>query len=650
MRLEQRHATGLAGPEKELEDEIIEEEEDESTANALTRKEIVDILEDLPGAQAEIARAKMWPWRYLGLHARVEDVLQYDDRAIYPRASSRTGPRYQAIVPMWYGKPVELVKPFDIKRKVVKGASNKKDSKLSKDTVAAIEADKIERAKRPKWVQDEPAGYIARGEDHDPSDMDCTVTPLFILPSQEQITGFATKDTNSVEEALSKYIEQAKAFLTSGYQNIEKNSTNYMDHVLATLQKFNYDTDAAMKQIITIRAAKDVGDVHLSKEELKRFEEGVRQFGSELRLVRKNVKSKSYGQIVRYYYNWKKTKKGKEIWGHFDGRRGTKRRAETSWTELADEEDDSAFDNGKITSLKRHFECKFCSTRTSRQWRRAPNIAPGATVPVDPKADANGKTKDNYYWKDKSAELIVALCQRCAIIWRRYAMKWEDPEEIAKAMMQTGVRAWKRKTDEDLLREYVWANELANVPTLGVAAAMAQAIGVPVTIQNIPDPKKKAKAIQENEGTTVPQAEQQVVKKKAPVVPPPPRPPTPPIVPQPPVARILPCAVCNLQDNTITCHSCKLTVHRKCYGVSEQAATAKFWSCDTCANDKSPMDTLVSFSWLSPCFLSTDLLSITNVSSALPHRVISNCLNRRKRHTRRRPIVIGRKRGWRRSS
>ena len=110
----------------------------------------------------QIAQANLWPWRYLGVHARAEDALDYDDR-IYPRASSRLGPRHQANVNVWYGRPVELVKPAEIKKKYAKGVHNIKGGKGSKDT--GTDTDRDQKHKRPKWVIDEPIGYVARGRD-----------------------------------------------------------------------------------------------------------------------------------------------------------------------------------------------------------------------------------------------------------------------------------------------------------------------------------------------------------------------------------------------------------------------------------------------------------------------------------------------------
>jgi len=98
------------------EEEFVEEEDDDMlpTTNAPTP----DADDDRPAAEAEVAHAKLWTMRYLGIHCRIEDVLQYDDRAIYPRASSRIGPRHQANTMDWYGRPVELVKPKEIKKKL----------------------------------------------------------------------------------------------------------------------------------------------------------------------------------------------------------------------------------------------------------------------------------------------------------------------------------------------------------------------------------------------------------------------------------------------------------------------------------------------------------------------------------------------------
>ncbi len=596
-KLEQRHTAILSADRDE---DLVEDEEDEAGAIIpVVKADQPEIPKDIPAAQAEIAQARMWPWRYLGVHCRVEDVLQYDDRAIYPRASSRLGIRHQAVIAAWYGREVTLVKPMEIKKKFAKGASNKKDSKLSKETIAVLEADKMERASRPKWMQDEPEGYIARGEDLPNDDPKCTAQRLFVMPAEpvSKKSGFAAANAppSSNSEIVDDFMTKARAlgmkygvgklryelgFLpdsTDSALDSRKLPTNYLDKALQILSKNGFNSDMGLAQLRNALSPKDLGNPELTKEELKKFEDGVAKYGSELRSVRKHVKTRSHAEIVRFYYVWKWTPRGKAIWGRFGGRRGTKRRAEASWTEIADDEDDSAFDNIKCSARKRRFQCKFCFLRSSRQWRRAPNVAPGATVLADPKAGT----------KDKANQLVVALCQRCAGLWRRYAIQWEDPDEIARSYNQPGGRAWKRKTDEEMLRELVLANEAAHVPTSAVAASVATSIGIPVTIQVPQELKKKVKDRNDQEQTTpMPSTDS---KLKKPAIPPPPRPPTPPIIPQQPKMRTLPCAVCRLvepvDDQLLSCKECKLTVHRQCYAIPEHTNANK-WVCDTCVNDK----------------------------------------------------------------
>src|SRR5947207_1943290 len=165
LKLEARHTPNLTDVTTRGEDEIMEEEDDIALRDRGSRaSSVLPEHTPHPAATAEqIAQANLWPYRYLGVHCRVEDALDYDDR-IYPRASSRLGPRHQANVNPWHGRPVEYVKAPEVKRKYLK-ANNKKDLKLSKEAVATIEAEKAERARRPKWVMEEPVGYVPRGED-----------------------------------------------------------------------------------------------------------------------------------------------------------------------------------------------------------------------------------------------------------------------------------------------------------------------------------------------------------------------------------------------------------------------------------------------------------------------------------------------------
>ncbi|KAL2064982.1 hypothetical protein VTL71DRAFT_4122 [Oculimacula yallundae] len=547
-----------------------------------------------PGTAEQIHQASLWLFRYLGIHCKVEDALDYDDR-IYPRASSRLGPRHQANVPIWPGRPVEYVKPPEIKRKYVKGGGHKKDTKLHKDTVAALEADKIARENRPKWVMDEPPGYIHRGEDYEDGDPKATSTLLYKLPEAIQVPGRTVTGFDSEGRPIPAREQMIFDYMGRAAQHarplgLPDLSTNLLDVALHTLHLNGYDVDRALHTLSQTdkRAFKEPD---LSPQELKKFEDGVTKFGSEWHSLKKHVKTVSAANIVRFYYTWKKTSRGKQVWGNYSGRKGKKeaKRAEATAGKLqddvADENDDSAFDNDKAREKKRSFQCKFCTTRESRQWRRAPNTPAGTMVSDNPGVKASGK--------DKSNQFMVALCRRCAELWRRYGIQWEDIEEVKKSS-QAGGRAWKRKIDEELFKELAAANEVTNeavalppvapIPTNGTAAP---------ALANPPlgpePPRKKLKGASERDSID-PGMDQAIVapRKKLvsekPVGPPPP--------PDPPKAKILPCSICGVMDpmgdQHLSCKECRMTVHRNCYGVVGENRSPAKWVCDMCSNDKNP--------------------------------------------------------------
>lgn len=572
-KLEARNTPSMSGNVTEAEEEeTVEEEQPSGASNDTTRAPSPSgsdmAIDNHPATQAEIALAQMWPMRYLGIHCRVEDVLQYDDRAIYPRASSRLGPRHQANVTLWHGRPVELVKPADIKKRYNKGNATKKEGKLTKETLAAIEE---EKAKRPKWVQDEPPGYVARGEDYANDDPKNTAQLIFKMPEESQ-PGWS-KDVAQRERDVEAYVRRAKN-LARGV-GVPPFGSNFLDKALQIYTAENYNPDASLKRMQKIDRVKDLHEPVLTKNELIKFEEGVRKYGSEHRLIRQHMKTTMpLSNIIRFYYLWKKTPKGREIWGNFGGRKGSKRKLDDDGAaqiqqSVANDADDSAFDNEKAMRRGRGFMCKFCNTTHSRQWRKAPGVSAGQLAPDTKNGKENGKG------------LLLALCLRCAGLWRKYAIQWEDVDDLAKKAASGTGKAWKRKIDEELLRELQAANEAANMlppPEQATAVLPSTEIGEP--------PKKKSKM-----ETTIPP--EQIKKKEKP--PPPPKeptPPPPPIIPTPPQWRDLPCAVCKAVGDTVSCDHCKLTVHARCFGLSENEGLRpdgeRRWVCEQCSNDRNP--------------------------------------------------------------
>lgn len=572
--MEARHTPNVNDPNGEAEDEeMLDEEDDDMHAIDTERNTPTDGEDHHQGTAEQIYQASLWPYRYLGMHCKPEDALDYDDR-IYPRASTRIGPRHQAIVGPWTEKPAPLPQP-DAKR------FGRKDTKANKDVQSGQDSDKNPKPKGKgrKAAQDQSMICYERGGD--PTDLDPTNTSTLMW--QPPPTG-----EPSPEEVV-EYMDKARHLAEK--LKLPKESTNLQDVALESYCRNDYDADKALKTVQKVDR-EEFKEPTLTPNELKKFEEGIEKHGSELQAVRKHVKSMKPGAIVRFYYTWKKTPRGRQIWDNHSTRKSKKevKKAEAEANKLADDvadpDDDSAFDSRKAADRKRAFLCQFCSTTTSRQWRRAPSAIPGLVTETGAKATS----------KDKGPQYVMALCRRCAELWRRYAIRWEDIEEVAKKVAQSGNKAWKRKQDEELLKELEVARELGTAtpdertsPPLAVAAtAGAQE-----------PPRKKLKGVPDKEGDqTVPDGTiasgPGAVKKKEKAA-------EANVMPEMPKPRVLPCAVCDEKDlptsepgnQHVTCRECRLTVHRHCYGIMEQRGPGK-WLCDMCTNDKNPQVSIVS--------------------------------------------------------
>lgn len=567
----------------ETEEEHLDDEEEEASCGppgtetpSESALDITNLQEPTP-EQRKLA--SMWPMRYLGQHCKIEDALDYDDR-IYPRASSRLGPKHQAIVPLWPGRPFELVKPAEGRKKYSKGPGGR--AKLVESAPA--------KNKRPPWVVDEPAGYIERGKDDG-----TTSTLLFKVPVEGSDEEAERKREEHIE-ALDRYMEQTEKIAEG--MKMKPNATNFLDKAAELLYANEWNEKKALEQLAKVQPVRDLKEPRLKPDEVKRFEEGVAKYGSELHLVCKHVKTRKEADIVRFYYQWKKTDKGREIWGNFEGRKSKKeakkKDAEGIPThtgpklvdDVADDDDDSAFDVEKATSKKRGFQCKFCHTKHSRQWRRAPGVAPGTLIPADKGNSKKKQTEEKF--------LVSALCRRCAELWRRYAIVWEDPDEIQKKVNQGGGRAWKRRIDEEMLRELYCAQQDAKAEAQSQASS---ATPQPGSRMATPDDKKeppRKKAKTEANGVKKSKATDKQAESVKEAPPPPP--------PEPPKPKMVFCGVCNITEELgrhhASCRECKMTVHKRCYGV-EEVRIANKWLCDMCANDKNPTVSTVRYHWAS---------------------------------------------------
>ncbi|KAK5095210.1 putative PHD type zinc finger protein with BAH domain-containing protein [Lithohypha guttulata] len=581
LKMEARHTPMSENELSRLaEAESFDDEDDEAPAHGqATPDNSTGADEHSSPTATQLAQANLWLWRYLGIHSKPEDALDYDDR-IYPRASSRLGPRHQANVTVWHGRPLEYIKPAEAKKRYKPLVSTKKDHKAA----ALLENDR--RPKRPKWVFDEPPGYVARGQD-EPVELkgkrEYTAQLTFKMPDPSKFSERGLDDDDRPEnygELVDTFLLRCDEEIAPLY-GLSKGNVDVRTKALEKLQENNYDVQKAIEAMRKISAKVDLKLPELSKEEVKRFEEGVALYGSELHAVARYISPTiKESRVVRFYYMWKKTPRGREIWGNYENRKSKKdsKRVEKDANgaklpdDVGDAADDSAFDNEKAAKVRRGFRCKFCSTTSSRFWRRAPATAPGTLVP----RELGSKNA-----KDKSSWLISALCGKCAYLWRRYAVEYEPIEEIAKKIAIAGGRASKRKIDEELMRIVLEAQNFAGdvIPKSTAQIASSAGIDVPLAMVESDEPaKKKVKS-------DIPIPEIVVEKKR--VLPEKPLE-LEPLKPEMPRVKEHPCAVCHIINHPdhkmLKCRDCRLHVHAPCYGVTMPTGTGP-WYCDMCKND-----------------------------------------------------------------
>ncbi|KAK9467533.1 hypothetical protein V1512DRAFT_261402 [Lipomyces arxii] len=555
----------------------------------------------------------LWPYRYLGIHCKLGEILDNNDR-IFPRAASRLGNKHQAVVAEWGGRPVQFVErepPKSKKKKQSKPLSRKssKDESsvlddtipLSSSTTSVTVANGI--SLNDPWVQVKPNGYIERGGDD-------TVRLLWMTPE--------TVPAEKIDEFLDNTKSYAKAL------KMLPSSPNFIDQCLGALMECQFDEKLALK-LVSKFTRKSLKEPTLTAIEVKKFEDAVRRYGSELHPVFKAVGTVSSADIVRFYYLWKKTPSGHAIWDHFEGRRH-KRDQLKSKTEdsslvpgehtqhlvddVADSQDDSAYDMSKCRTQKQTFKCKFCKTPKSRAWRRAPGF---------PIAQSRSTT---------------ALCVRCAELWRRYAVMWEEPEEVLRRALQRGSHGKKRQVEEELLRELDEGNRYENFASdLSDVESEVIEQTQPKIEADEPPPEKKVQNRKQVKSVSVPQTKTPLSSQSR----------TPPatqsksgsqakgasasVTAEPAtngsskkktMAAVrerqaqTECGVCGLLepiDKLLRCHDCHMGVHRSCYGVR---VVRRKWRCDPCRNDKRPSHSIVYNCVICPAKVSKDIANVAN--------------------------------------
>ncbi|KAI0738659.1 hypothetical protein C8Q80DRAFT_255981 [Daedaleopsis nitida] len=192
----------------------------------------------------EIKHFKMWPFRYFGLYTFAEDTLDPDD-LIFPRAATRVGPKYQAIVPP---APGTADRPIDIEER---GGD------------ATIEVLSLVNEMSPAEVE--------------------------ALEKQK-----AALTRNEVLRCSVDWLTEVTFRLTDAWINKRDLSTVSMRSIMR-LRKFQKND---MRYT----------DKDWSHHEVAAFEDAISMHGAELRAVREEIGSRTMPEVVRFYGHWKNSR------------------------------------------------------------------------------------------------------------------------------------------------------------------------------------------------------------------------------------------------------------------------------------------------------------------------------------------------------
>ncbi|KAI5964950.1 SNT2 [Candida margitis] len=433
-----------------------------------------------------------WCMRYLGMNAKLEEAVDLDDKSPYPRASTRVGTKHQAVyIPECNGHPIVY---YDVEKSPRKKQqpNNKSKSKDKQDEPRKLmlpkEYQDLDPKEYPCWLQPRPKGYIERGVD-DGSGVTCTL----LWKSSE-------KDIADNFKQLDAFV--AKCAPVAELLGLWPNSPNFCDAVAYSYMIHNGDVNKAFADVQKLDKKK-LKEPVFNREEVKRFEAGVKEFGSELYYVQKKVKTQPLHQVVRFYYLWKKTKNGRQIWGNFEGRtkkqpnpikleQSDKKPEHVIIDDLANPDDDSSYENGKIQDKRSQFVCKHCETTSSIQWFRITGH------------DAK---------KPNEAGYVVALCFRCARLWRRYAVVWESPEEVLKKVSKSS--GWRKGVDNELLNDANAILHYADISNSGISQEVKNIKPLDIDLKQEPMAEKKIES-KRKPNTSLPNSTPKAIKEEHP--------------------------------------------------------------------------------------------------------------------------------------
>ncbi|KAJ2486785.1 putative PHD type zinc finger protein with BAH domain-containing protein [Coemansia sp. RSA 2050] len=514
----------------------------------------------------------LWPFRYFGLNTNIDDVL-HDDERIYPRAVSRIGLRYQAVVPDMVGPSG----PKLDKQLVAKSVTLSATAASKRNGVKQMPGFRGKDAAKGQWSAKTAA------------QLDSAWDEIEVRRGNHEDQLFFKQPAYLPDEELDTYMHSILPFLTRHFENVHDFTLlDCQDAALHGLMLHGFDVEEAL---ITIPECPEAyirnrsPDDNWCQRDVDKFYECLKEFGANLQAIHKSIPSVSRRAVTLRYYLARQTELGNHLLETYEGRshtgqrrpnRGQGESAGNIHMEASSEVGLSSFNtptssplisgaatrdhlkrnNGDSAEKVQGLRCVHCHQDCSKRWREAP-----AELTV---------------YNTRSSRAIVrrVICEDCSTYWFHYATM-PDQEAI------------------NARRQRLQANRNGGT---GLRNQVNSQVDSPIdTGSSVYDvcPSDGGGSIDTPTGVNPHQSAVEKSKRNAQLA-------KLPGVVAPPRQRVsqiwpmLPCSVCKLptkQSNHIvlTCSDCGLCVHHACSGYPERARiNLKRWKCSMCENVANP--------------------------------------------------------------
>ncbi|KAI8319965.1 BAH-domain-containing protein [Martensiomyces pterosporus] len=534
------------------------------------------------GSATPVHRPKnrgLWPFRYFGINTNIDDVL-HDDERIYPRAVSRIGPKYQAIVPdMVSPSGSELDKELAQKHAGLQSTAEGQEKEEGGEGAAAGATHALRESTSSSREAATGAGgrsggshgsgangshhYAHRGKDSgggrwhtkNAEQLDRMWDEIELQRGNRNEQVFFKQPDFLPDEELDMYFKAIVPFLRRHFESVQDLTLlDCQDAALHGLALHGYDVEEALISIPDCPESyirqRDPGD-NWEPGSVEKFDECMREYGSNLQSIHNAMPENTRRAITLHYYLVRPTERGKHLLEAYDNRNhaGLRRPNLGQGESAVNVHHEIASDAGVSNA-------------------NTPASSPRSTGMVT--RDHTGKYSD-------PSERTLPRCLNCQ---RDRASRWfPAPLELTVYNTRSSKGSATRRLICGECRDY-WLH-YATMPDQEAINARKHSTAHPSSSSN--GVSGGGVRHQQSKGDESRRSSSRARHT--------------PTLQRPKVSELWahsPCNVCKLATNTaeqhsLMCHDCGVCVHVGCAGYPESAKIDnKRWRCGVCANINNP--------------------------------------------------------------